>query len=100
MRSPMMSGFCATPATDDPESSHLRCRGGNTANPAKEFQPCPDACHYRTRPHFDCECGGILVETPWANEDPEDVDENGNLYPVYVHVDERDYLLPSMQECP
>jgi hypothetical protein len=96
-----MSGFCATPATDDPESSHLRCRGGNTANPAKEFQPCPDACHYRDLPHYECgECGGTLVETAWANDDPDDVDDEGNPEPVYVHVDKRDHLLQSVQVCP
>jgi len=95
-----MSGWCATPATDNPEASHARCRGGNTANPGKEFQPCPCRCHYKDLEQYECEeCGGILVETSWENDDPEDIDEEtGELYPVYVHVAHDGALIGQM--CP
>lgn len=98
MRQPQMSGWCGTPATDNPEESHARCRGGNTANPGKEFQPCPCRCHYVDLEQFDCECGGLLVETAWTNEDPEDVDDEGNPEPVYVHIAHDGTLIGQM--CP
>ena len=76
----MLSGFCHSPAHDDPEGSHTRCRGGNKANPGKEFQPCP--CHCHLGEEYDCgNCGRPLREAPlWENED--DPDEM-----VYVHID-------------
>lgn len=98
---PQMSGHCSTPVTDNPQSSHDRCQrqgGGNTARPSREFQPCPCACHYVDLPRYECGCGGVLVETAWENDDPTDVDEDGNLYPVYVHLDHDGMLIG--QECP
>lgn len=80
MRRPMMSGFCATPQTVNPEESHARCRGGNRANPAREFQPCPCPCHLGEE--FECgNCGRDLREAPlWINDDaPDEM--------VYVHID-------------
>jgi|SRR6478735_3221672 len=104
MRKPMMSGHCATPSTSDPESSHARCAingAGNKARPSKEFQPCPCRCHYKDLPRFRCgECGKRLVETSIENDDPTDIDENGDLYPVYIHIKKNGTPLPSMQECP
>lgn len=88
-RNPQMSGHCRFPQTHKPEESHARCNGGNYANPRREFQPCPCWCHLKDET-FECaNCPGWLVEAPfWENDDPDDVDENGNPNPVYVHVDE------------
>lgn len=82
-RKPMMSGHCATPATADPESSHLRCAkhgAGSTANPAKIFHPCPCGCHLGET--YECGgCGRPIREAPyWPNDD-----EPGEM--VYQHVD-------------
>lgn len=79
MRRPQMSGHCAYPQTEDPDASHRRCTGGNTANPDNEFQPCPCRCHFPTET-YDCECGGVLVEVEsWPEAD--DPDE-----PTYLHL--------------
>lgn len=85
MRQPQMSGWCGTPSTSDPEESHARCArkgGGNTANPFKEFQPCPCECHLGET--YDCgNCGRPLREAPlWPNED-----EPGEM--VYTHIDKK-----------
>lgn len=104
MRAPMMSGHCATPSVDEHGySSHQRCHdqgGGNRANPRKEFSPCPDPCHFPEE-RYECgNCGGILAEAPlWPNEDPDDVDENGNPNPVYTHIDPKTGRATG-QECP
>lgn len=76
----MMSGWCRTPSNTDGVDSHTRCRGGNYANPAKEFQPCPCGCHLAEE--YECgNCGRPLREAPlWPNED-----EPGET--VYVHID-------------
>lgn len=82
----MMSGHCAFPTTDSPVTSHDRCEvhgGGNTANPKKEFHPCPCSCHLGEE--FECgNCGRALREAPlWPNTDPDcEPDEM-----VYTHVD-------------
>jgi hypothetical protein len=97
-----MSGHCATPSTENPESSHDRCAlngGGNKARPSKEFQPCPCPCHYEGLPTYECECGGTLVETRIENDDPKDIDpETGELYPVYFHLAHDGSI--TTQECP
>lgn len=92
MRKPMMSGLCAFPQTAHPEESHALCRGGNTANPSREFAPCPCECHLGDE-RFDCaNCEFELAEAPlWPNE--EDPDE-----PVYVHVDHKGRAIG--EECP
>jgi hypothetical protein len=79
-----MSGHCRFPETPQPTRSHERCQRlghGNTANPEKEFSPCPCHCHLGAD-EFECaNCGGSLREAPfWPNED-----EPGEM--VYVHVD-------------
>lgn len=77
---PLMSGFCAHVSTDPKtgEDSHGRCQGGQRANPAKVFQPCPCPCHYGEE--YECGgCGQPIVEAPlW----PYDVD--GDLR--YTHI--------------
>jgi hypothetical protein len=77
----MMSGHCAAPSP----GSHERCQrngGGSTANPAKEFSPCPCPCHFPGE-QFDCECGGVLSLAPhWPNE-------WGDDDPVYTHLDRK-----------
>lgn len=88
-RKPQMSGWCGNPSETDGVSSHTRCTGGNRANPAKEFQPCPCSCHLGDETYECANCPGWLAEAPvWENDDPDDVDENGDPNPVYVHVDE------------
>lgn len=78
VRRPMMSGHCLTPETKHPEASHKRCRGGNNANPAGEFQPCPCSCHLGET--YECECGGTIREAPlWPSDDGE---------MTYVHIDQ------------
>lgn len=80
MRRPMMSGFCNSPSREKPERSHERCRGGNRANPGKEFQPCPCSCHLGEE--YECGgCGRMIREAPmWEDDEyPDD--------PVYVHID-------------
>lgn len=98
----IMSGHCATPSTADPQSSHDRCArwlaSGRSARPGQEFRPCPCACHYAHLERLECGCGRVLVETDWENTDPDDVDEDGNLYPVYVHLARDGSLIG--QECP
>jgi hypothetical protein len=77
----LMSGFCAHPHSD---AAHYRCPGYNIANPDKEYQGCPCACHLGEE--YECEnCGGALREAPlmrplWAI-DPDDPDEM-----VYTHI--------------
>lgn len=83
MKRPLMSGHCLNPQTEQPHLSHERCQaqgGGNRANPEKEFQPCPCACHLGEE--YECgNCGRPLREALlWPNED-----EPGEM--VYVHVD-------------
>lgn len=100
MRSPLMSGHCGAPSP----GSHERCEkmgAGQRANPDHEFQPCPDGCHFdRDCEQYECEsCGGVLIETTWPNDDPEDVDEDGVPYPVYTHMDVRNWRALG-QECP
>jgi hypothetical protein len=87
MRAPMMTGHCAFHST----GSHERCErmgAGQRANPSKEFTPCPCPQHFDQTQVYECsECGGDLVLTDWPNDDPEDVDEDGEPYPVYSHID-------------
>jgi len=88
MRRPMMCGHCAYPATHtaegeplEPEFSHARCTGGNTANPAREFQPCPCPCNLGETEYECGNCKKPLREALyWPNED-----EPGEM--VYVHID-------------
>jgi hypothetical protein len=79
-----MSGHCRFPETPQPTRSHERCQKmghGNTANPDKEFSPCPCHCHLGTDLYECGNCGEPLREAPhWPNED-----EPGEM--VYVHVD-------------
>ena len=83
-----MSGWCGNPSMTDGVSSHSRCSGGNRANPGKEFSPCPCPCHYPVDEYECGNCGGVLREAPlWPQEDEEAFDEDGNLYPVYTHID-------------
>lgn len=85
----IMSGHCATAhLTPNPDEAHARCK----------MEQCPHAYHYRDAERFDCGCGGTLVETDWFNPDPEDVDEDGNPEPVYVHLDHDGHVIG--QECP
>lgn len=85
MREPLMSGHCMFPQTAHPEESHARCSGGNTANPAREFSPCPCPCHY-PEDRYECECGGLLAEAPgW----PSVFDEEGEPVTQYTHIDPR-----------
>lgn len=81
MRPAMMSGHCQTPQTENPELSHGRCQrngGGNTANPRKEFGPCPCACHFPGE-RYECECGGLITEAPHWPLDGEEI--------RYTHLD-------------
>lgn len=79
MRQPMMSGWCAHPSETDGVSSHSRCPGGSTANPNREFQPCPCWCHFGEI--YECaNCGEELAEAPCWPED-----EDGDMR--YTHID-------------
>lgn len=79
IRRVLMSGHCATPSTANPQSSHERCKGYNTANPKKEVQPCPCPCHHGDT--FECGgCGRHIVEMPALG-----LDEDGD--PYYFHLD-------------
>ena len=81
MRPPMMSGHCAFPQTRHPEESHARCRGGQRANPAKVFQPCPCVCHFPYGETYECgSCGGVII---LAEHWP--LDEDGDQR--YTHID-------------
>lgn len=80
MRGPLMSGFCGHPTDSD---SHARCKGGNTANPDGEFQPCPCACHLDAEQYECAGCGRVICEAPLLGED-----EDGD--PIYVHLDPKD----------
>lgn len=76
MITPQLSGWCQFPETKNPEGSHARCTGGNTARPTREFQPCPCSCHYSAE--FECgNCGLDLSETVWSEDDEM----------VYTHLD-------------
>lgn len=78
-RKPLMTGWCGAPSETNGENSHDRCKGYNTANPDKEWQPCPCPCHLGEE--FLCgNCGRVIAEAPlWvADADPDD--------PVYTHV--------------
>lgn len=97
---PIISGFCASPATDDPAASHQRCAdkgAGSRANPGKVFHPCPCPCHLAHEAWdsdtqnpdgtfgpvmtYECGgCGGMIAEAPVLG-----LDEDGD--PIYVHVD-------------
>lgn len=75
MRPFLMSGFCAHPSGAE---SHERCKGGNTANPAGEFQPCPCACHLGET--YECGgCGRDIREAPLLG-----LDEDGDT--IYQHL--------------
>lgn len=85
IRTPLMSGHCAHFSKNETtgETSHERCHrqgGGQRANPAKEFQPCPCPCHYGEA--YECGgCGRTIVEAPlWP------YDSDGDMR--YTHVDE------------
>jgi hypothetical protein len=73
-----MSGHCLTADQNKhPDGAHRRC----------SMPRCPCACHFEHAEQYECDgCGGVLVETDWKNPDPEDVDEDGNLEPVYTHL--------------
>jgi hypothetical protein len=79
IREPQMSGWCGTPSNTNGVDSHTRCAGGNTANPRKEFSPCPCPCHLGET--FECGgCGKDIREAPaWP------LDEDGDMR--YTHID-------------
>lgn len=78
-----MSGWCSHPSETDGVSSHDRCAGGNTANPGKEYQPCPCSCHFVVE--YECgNCGGDLAEAShWPIEEWDEADRP--VHP-FVHV--------------
>lgn len=86
LRRPLMSGHCAVGSG----ASHERCQrngGFQRANPLKEFQPCPCACHYGTVPDnitaevYVCEgCEKVVVEAAYWP-----LDEDGETR--FTHVD-------------
>lgn len=82
LRRPMMSGWCAHPSVTDGFDSHARCTGGQRANPAKQFTPCPCACHLGET--YECSgCGRDIREAPlWP------LDEDGDMR--YTHIDTKD----------
>jgi hypothetical protein len=84
----MMSGHCATAhLTPSPEDAHARCT----------MEQCPHAYHYRDADRYECGCGGVIVETVIPNPDPTDLDEDGNLDSVYMHLSSGGFL--TRQEC-
>lgn len=80
MRTPLMSGHCAFPSSED---SHARCHrqgAGNRANPAKEYQPCPCSCHFPIDEYECGACGRVILEAPhWPPY------EDGDTR--YTHID-------------
>ena len=99
MRKPMLSGHCHFPSTDNPDGSHELCHvqgGGNRANPNREFQPCPCACHLGVDSYECGNCGGELAQAlTWPNEWPDEADDD----PVFTHVDPRTGMATG-EECP
>ncbi len=94
VRRPLMSGHCSAhdkqhTLSEQGAASHERCDrngGGNRANPAKEFQPCPCPHHYGTNPGGEAEvfeCGGCGKEIVEADYWP--LDEDGDVR--YTHID-------------
>ena len=82
MRKGSKSGHCGAPSIGSSvaprRGSHARCKGGNRANPDKEFSPCLCACHLGE--HYECGgCGRLIAE---AVEVPWDVNDG----PTYFHV--------------
>lgn len=78
VRSPLISGWCGV---GSPEASHVRCLGGQRANPDKVFQPCPCPCHLPEE-RYDCDnCGGELAESTILSEVMGEE--------VWVHVSEK-----------
>lgn len=84
IRRPLMSGHCVI----GNEAGHERCQrngGGQRANPAREFQPCPCLCHYVNDEGavevLECgTCGEEIVECAyWPRDGDGDV--------RYAHVD-------------
>jgi hypothetical protein len=83
IRQPLMSGHCSVGGT-----GHERCQrngGGQRANPARLFQPCPCVCHYTNADDelevYECgACGGEIVECAYWP-----LDEDGDVR--YAHVD-------------
>lgn len=91
IRKPLMSGHCAHMGQVSPagKTAHARCAGGQRANPAKEFQPCPCSCHYpdaSTAELFECgECGKVIIEaTRWPRYPAAPGEEED---PRYTHMD-------------
>lgn len=86
IRRPLMSGHCAFMGRESPNgiAAHARCAGGQRANPAKMFQPCPCPCHFPAPSEmelFECgECGKVIIE---ASRWP--LDEDGDVR--YTHMD-------------
>lgn len=75
---PLMSGWCAHPSGGEVDS-HTRCKGYNTANPGKEWQPCPCLCHMGDE--YQCgNCGRVIMEAPMWRPLVEGEDA------TYVHV--------------
>lgn len=94
----LLSGHCHH---GNPASSHERCHtrhsGGQAANPDREWQWCPCACHLAKGDDgeaetYDCACGGVIAEAPLMG-----LDEDGD--PYYVHVDPRDRNRMVSLEC-
>jgi hypothetical protein len=88
MRNPQISGWCGNLSTLNPTDSHERCQRmghGNRFNPLKEFAPCPCACHLGEERYECSECGGILAEAPWPDEEAEA--NKTEPEPIYTHVD-------------
>lgn len=87
----MMSGHCIAPAANVPDP-HSKCRGGNRANPDKEWQVCPCVCHLGEE--YECgNCGRPIREAPMWRDFVDDEDM------VYVHLD-KDGTRAIGEECP
>lgn len=104
IRRPLMSGHCNTAnASSVPLEAHARCTrngGGNRANPLKEFQPCPCACHFMDADgaapeRFECEgCGKDVIEAVgWPTYTEVNDEGEREEFTRYTHVDAQGFAL-------